>query len=316
MPYPQQNIPIGQLLNYLNTEWVTNGMGDITAIIGNNATNSLLQGIFGAPLNSTGVAIINTTASVQVANGVNYFYGSLPANVVFGDNFWNEWVFINSLNVPIPFGNGLGFFDLNFTFQNQIPARSLLRISKSINNDLWVQTGTYGASPAMLSIKWNKWKIIIGHPELSTTGAPIINSNVTVVTLPFAVQQNSETIFWQDQPVDPPPASSDMWVQAAYNGSNTTYTFSQTLTEYSKLYFQCVQLLSTTGSNQGLVPASFVITAPTSVITLPFLNTTSVVWFIIAGLTTYDQNSFTQNGISVTLPFTFSPQTITVVYLP
>lgn len=143
MSYPQQDIPYSSFLNYANTEVVTNGEGDITGAIMNNILNALYTYITQAPLNGDKVALVSQNTAYTATTAITFFTGGVPSSVTFGTNRYNEWVFINTTNSNIPFSTGLGYFDINFSFNSFIPAKSILRIAQAVNGQ-WVLTGLYG----------------------------------------------------------------------------------------------------------------------------------------------------------------------------
>lgn len=177
MPYPVLVIPFDQYLTYVNNNWVTNGQGDITGVIGNNVVNALYQYVYKAPFNSQLVTVVSQSSPYTAINGITRFSGTAPASLAFGDNVWNEWQFINATSSPIPFTSGLGYFDINNSFRTSIPARSTIRIGKATNSQ-WVQTGGDAAGGQVVTSLRDYPQFTVG-----AAGAPTLTNNGKTLTI-------------------------------------------------------------------------------------------------------------------------------------
>lgn len=144
MSYPQQTFPtFADLLAYQNTNWVTNGNGDIDAIIGNNVVNGLLTFIEQSPINYAKAQIISAGGIVTSSRPITIFMTTAPTELSWVDNIYNQYVFINTTSSSIPLASGFFYYNINLAPQSSIPAKTILSIAKASNNN-WVSI--YNAS--------------------------------------------------------------------------------------------------------------------------------------------------------------------------
>ncbi len=139
--YPQQTFPsFAALATYINTQWVTNGKGDITGVVGNNVVNALLTFIQQSPLNWNKASVVTagggvTAGSQQTPGPIMIFTNSTPSSLEWTDNIYNEYVFINYTGNAIPLANGFTYFDNTVTAQSAIPANQVVYIYKVPSGD-------------------------------------------------------------------------------------------------------------------------------------------------------------------------------------
>lgn len=136
MPYPVNTFPTFQdLLNYINTKWVTNGVEEITGVIGNDVVNGLLTFIEQSPLNAGTADIASGGGAVNVTRPITVIMTNIPTSISWGTNVQNEFVFINTTSGNIP--TTQTYYDINLTATNQIPAKSIVNIALA-KNGLWI----------------------------------------------------------------------------------------------------------------------------------------------------------------------------------
>lgn len=151
MPYPVQTFPdFASLLAYMNNEWVTNGNGDIDAVIGNNVVNGLLTFIEQSPLNYQAALVTAAGGAITASRPITVFITTTPTSLQWGNNIYNQFVFINTTNTPIPLGGGQKYYDINLTAQSSIPAKTVLSIVKATNG-LWISNYNAGGNSSTLS---------------------------------------------------------------------------------------------------------------------------------------------------------------------
>lgn len=142
MPYPVLTFSnISDWENYLNTNWVTNGNEEITAIVGNNSVNGAVKFIKQSPLNWSSAAMYSSGGDIVLSNqylGVAVFMTTTPDSLSFGDNFYNQYVFINLTSGTIPLGTPTAYYDLTGSPVTTIPANTALILFKT-SSALWVQ---------------------------------------------------------------------------------------------------------------------------------------------------------------------------------
>jgi len=176
MPYPQQTFnTFDELRQYENTEWVTNGNNDITAVIGNNVVNGLLSFIEKSPLNWQKSQLISDGGVQAASRPVVVFIQSGASSFTFPDNIYNQYVFINTTASTIPLGSSQVYYDIDGVPVDYIPAKSVITIYKS-NNDLWImgQTGsTIPPSGAAL-------RMVVGEAGAPVTGESTFQSDLLI----------------------------------------------------------------------------------------------------------------------------------------
>lgn len=157
MAYPQQTFAdFAELLAYINTEWINNGNGDITGIIGNNVVNGLLTFIEQSPLNWQKAQLVNSAAAQIVTGPVVVFMVNAPAQISFLDNIYNEFCFINTTSSAIPLLSPAQYYNINLVAVTSIPAKSIVRICKATNNS-WIissvpNNGSQSSLPPLIGV--------------------------------------------------------------------------------------------------------------------------------------------------------------------
>ncbi len=135
MSYPVQNFTnINDLLNYINSQWITNGMQKITGVTGNNVVNALAQFIIQYGVNTQLAAISSSAGSVALAKPVTLLVVP-PSSVQWPDNVQNEYYIVNATGSPIPLAGGYTFVDQYGTVQSLIGARDAVHIAKATNGN-------------------------------------------------------------------------------------------------------------------------------------------------------------------------------------
>lgn len=189
MPYPVQtfnDIPTWE--NYTNTFWVTNGVQEISGVVGNNVVNGAIKFLKQSPLNWAKVAIYSSGGDIVLSNnflGTALFITTPPDSLSFGDNFYNEYALINMTASDIPLAGSLVYYDTSGQAVDNIPAHTAIGIFKAAN-DLWVQgyvTGT-GSGRAQKQPKTYFVGTTVGAPTAGTstwTNPDFKNSYVTVI---------------------------------------------------------------------------------------------------------------------------------------
>lgn len=183
---PIDYVDIDQLETYVNTYVIPNGNQEITGQIGNNSLNGCIQFIRESPLNWDKAAVYNQTSALTTTTAVSVFTGLAPSEVTFLDNIYNQHVFVNMTTFDIPFSGVLGYYALNGTFVDAIPANTAVTIYKA-SNDLWVQ-GAGGSGGGGGSVQKEPKTFIVG----TTPNAPE-NGETTWTYQPF---ENSYVILF------------------------------------------------------------------------------------------------------------------------
>lgn len=182
--YPQQTFTdFTQLLNYINTEVVTNGNEEIDAIIMNNVVNGLLTFIEQSPLNSPKGTIVSSGGNVVLNSPVTLISGTTPINVTWGNNIYNQYVIINSLSVPVT--TLVSFKDILGNVINSIPPQSVLNLYQLSNGD-WVNTNR--------NIKTYPLQIVVGYPD-SDGNILMDNTTISLTINQTGVQVGSVKVF-------------------------------------------------------------------------------------------------------------------------
>ncbi len=152
MPYPVNTFPnFNALLNYINSYWITNGMEEITGVIGNDVVNALLTFVEQSPLNWQTALIVSSGGDINATRPVNVFITTPPNSLTWGDNIYNQYIFNNTTGGDIP--TLMTYYDLSLQPLNVIPANSLVNICKATNG-FWIvvavpNKGSAAAYPAL-----------------------------------------------------------------------------------------------------------------------------------------------------------------------
>lgn len=168
---------IDALENFVDTNIVANGMELITGPINNQALNGCIEFIRKSPLNWSKAAVYNNDPSAIVLSdqylGVVVFSGAIatPASISWGDNIYNEYVFINMTSSAIPLGTPSFYYGLlGGQAIDNIPANTAITVFKAAN-DLWVQGDNMGTSTG--AAQKQPLTYIVG----TTAGAPVAGTS-------------------------------------------------------------------------------------------------------------------------------------------
>lgn len=238
MPYPVNTFPtFNDLLTYINTFWITNGMEEITGVIGNDVVNGLLTFVEKSPLNWNKAKIESTGGIVSVSRPISVFMTNTPTSLSWPDNIYNEYVFINTTANNIPLAAGFSYYDINLSPVTNVRAKSRLNIVKA-NNNLWIQRdggagdGTSGILPFDIAKK------VDGQPGSPIAGLTtyqnddLINASGVVAII---VNNGNENIedgnFTFDSTTGTIDRSPNVWVGAGggYTGDSLIMYFTKNI---------------------------------------------------------------------------------------
>ncbi len=170
MSYPTQTFPdFNSLLAYINSFIVTNGNGNITGVEMNDVVNGLLSFIEKSPLNYNKAQIISGGGNVVANNAVVVIKGVAPDSLEFGNNIYNQFIFINTTDYDVPLASGDIYYDINLNTVDFIPAKSIVNI---------VQASNYSWIVASLSTQGNtetpkRLMLIVGEDGAPNAGDKI-----------------------------------------------------------------------------------------------------------------------------------------------
>jgi hypothetical protein len=137
---------IQQLINYINTVFVTNGANGITGAEGNNILNGITTFLQSYLVNNSLVTIYNTNpGTVYMLQTPMTLFTTVPTSIQWPNNVQNEYYIINATSQNIPIAGGYSYTDQYGTVQTTIPARTAIHIAKATNQS-WVQVNNLGES--------------------------------------------------------------------------------------------------------------------------------------------------------------------------
>ena len=190
MPYPTINFSsITQWENYVNTEIVTNGNEEITGVVGNNAYNGAVKFVKQSPLNWSKAAIYSFGGDVLLDDeyqGVAMFITTTPDSLSFNSNFYKEYLIINATSDDIPLDTPSGYYTVDGTTVDNIPANSAVSLVLA-SNDIWVGWTVSGGGGGGSTQKEPK-----SYKVGTTSGAP----TVAATTWQLAAFANSYVILF------------------------------------------------------------------------------------------------------------------------
>lgn len=234
MPYPVNTFSnFAQLLAYINQYWITNGVEEITGVIGNDVVNGLLTFTEQSPLNWQKADIQSSGGVLSATRPITVFMGVTPTMLSWGDNIYNEWVFINTTVGNIP--TMTPYVDINMQNVFSIPAKSIINICKA-KNDVWIlrslpASGSGVIVPALNGVVGG------GGVDDPVNGSPTFQSN-KLINL-GATSGGKVSITYADTPM------SNYGDNAAFTLNNTTGLFTwlngNTFTTGSGLYINLNQ---------------------------------------------------------------------------
>lgn len=164
---------IDALENYVDTNIIANGVEAITGPINNTALNGCIEFIRKSPLNWGKAQLEMIGGDVVLSDnylGVVVFSSVTPDSLSFGDNIYNEYVFVNMTASAIPLAGSQVYYNLLGQAIDNIPANTAISISKA-TNDLWVQSNNMGTSSGIAQKQPRTF--IVG----TTPGAPTAGTN-------------------------------------------------------------------------------------------------------------------------------------------
>jgi len=145
MPLPNQTFTtIQQLINYINTVFITNGANGITGAEGNNILNGITTFLQSYLVNNSLVTIYNTSpGTVYMLQTPMTLFTTVPTSIQWPNNVQNEYYIINATSQNIPIAAGYSYTDQYGTVQTTVPARTSIHISKATNQS-WVLVDNLG----------------------------------------------------------------------------------------------------------------------------------------------------------------------------
>lgn len=175
MPTPSQNFNTSQeLLNYINTYILPNGVEAITGELHNNVENGLLQLTLRSILNYQGQKIYSGGGNIVISKAFNLITGSTPSTLSWQDGFFlKEFYVMNTNGTDIPLADGFVYYDAYGAEKNSIPANSTIHIARA-ENGTW--TNYY---PPSGDIVISNPLVITSHP----TSRTITEGNDTTFTV-------------------------------------------------------------------------------------------------------------------------------------
>lgn len=133
MPYPTLSFAtIADWLNWIDNNIVPNGMELITGNDGNITEHAAAYFISRSPLNWQTADIFSTGGDISPTRPVNVIMSVIPDSLVWGDNIYNQYVFINTTSGDIPCQT---YYDINLTATNIVPAKSIVNVVKAKNSN-------------------------------------------------------------------------------------------------------------------------------------------------------------------------------------
>ena len=144
MAYPQQTFTpppdLPGLLNYINTELVTNGRKEITAVDVNNIVNALAQFIPAYTVNAMAAKVESGGGVISLSKPVSVISGTLPTSVTWEANVQKEFYIMNTFGVALTSST---YYDNLFVARTSIPQYAILHIAQMENGN-WVQISNLG----------------------------------------------------------------------------------------------------------------------------------------------------------------------------
>lgn len=196
MPTPSMTFTtLQQLLNYINSVFITNGANGITGDEGNSILNGLGNFIQSYTLNSKLASISSTPGIVVTLPTPITVFTQVPTSIQWIDNVQNEYYIVNATGFNIPLSGGFSYVDQYGTPQTVIPFRSSIHIAKATNGS-WVQINNLGGGGS------GNLPSVIGHQ-----GQSLFN--------------NGASAFWGDGILEIPAGDAN-WINATtwVNGSS------------------------------------------------------------------------------------------------
>lgn len=135
MPFPTLSFStLDEWQSWIDNNIIPNGMELITGNDGNITENAAVYFIKQSPLNWQTADIFSSGGAISVLRPINVIMTSVPTSITWGDNIYNEWVFINTTGGNIPSNT---YYDINLSPVTSIPAKSTLNVCK-VKNGQWI----------------------------------------------------------------------------------------------------------------------------------------------------------------------------------
>lgn len=145
MALPSQTFPtIAQLISYINTFIVPNGLDLITGDEANSVLNALSNFIIDYTMNGRLCGISSSTGVVPLSKPVTIFTVA-PTSINWADDVQFEYYIVNATGVNIPLTAGFSYIDQYGNAQTLVPFRSALHIAKAPNGS-WFQINNLGGN--------------------------------------------------------------------------------------------------------------------------------------------------------------------------
>lgn len=184
---------IDALQSYVDTNITANGVEAITGPINNSALNGCIEFIKKSPLNWAKASVENTGGDIVLSDdylGVIVFSSVTPDSLSFGDNIYNQYVFINMTTGAIPLDTPSFYYNLLGQAISEIPANTAITVFKA-ENDIWVQGDNMGTSSGIAQKQPKTYKVGV------TNGAPVAGTS----TWQLAAFLNSWVVVIMDRSV-------------------------------------------------------------------------------------------------------------------
>lgn len=135
---------IDDLISFVNTYIIPNGIEEITGDIHNSASNGFTTYIKKAVLNYE-LAKIESGGGVIVLSKPISIISATPTTIQWPDDFVNEFYIANGTSSDIALATGFTYVDAFANIQTTIPANTVVHIAKMTNGG-WLLVGSTGAA--------------------------------------------------------------------------------------------------------------------------------------------------------------------------
>lgn len=219
MSYPQQTFStIQQLLNYINTNIVTNGNEEIDAVEVNNIENALANFIVSYTINANRAGISSSSGVVSLSKPITIFT-VVPASLQWPDNIQFEYYIVNTTSSIINITSGYSYVDSSGNLQTVIPAHATVHIAKATNGS-WVQVNNLSTNTSS-NINIIQLQFIVGQP------GSLMDAGDTVLILTYSQLFSSGLEIFKDNVLLPVNLSDRQSYTAIFSSTDVTITFNQ-----------------------------------------------------------------------------------------
>jgi len=164
---------IDSLELYVDTNIIANGSEYITGPINNKALNGCIEFIRTSPLNWAKARLEVGGGDIVLADdylGVVVFDTVIPDSLSFGDNIYNQYVFINMTSGEIQLDDPTFYYNLFGVPVSTLPANAATVLFKAAN-DIWVLGNNPGSGSG------GNQKQPLTYKVGTTPGAPAAGTN-------------------------------------------------------------------------------------------------------------------------------------------